>query len=129
VTPVVLFVDDDEDWREALVPRLLRDLPINLWCVGRPERALEILHTTPPDLMITDLLMPASHIDGHRLALESLRLGINTMILSSLPSLGVASVPRVSKDKAVGSLCMEVCRALGWDPKRYCGRREPGAWA
>lgn len=64
----VLVVDDEEDIR-ALVERVLRREGFEVVCATDGEQALELLNDSPPDLMLTDLVM--SGIDGATLLAEA----------------------------------------------------------
>jgi CheY-like chemotaxis protein len=57
----ILFLEDEEEFR-ATVSILLRDLGYNVIEVFTAEKALEMLKTTVPDLIIADIKLPG--IDG-----------------------------------------------------------------
>lgn len=53
----VLIVDDEPDIRE-LLRIVLERAEFNVFDVGNGAEALEIFETNPPDILLTDLLMP-----------------------------------------------------------------------
>jgi CheY-like chemotaxis protein/two-component sensor histidine kinase len=60
----ILVVDDEADARE-LVRAVLENQGAKVTTVGSAEEALAMLHTTSPDLLISDIGMPGT--DGHHL--------------------------------------------------------------
>jgi two-component system cell cycle response regulator CpdR len=64
--PVVLFVEDDDDIREMAVG-YLETAGFRVRAAADGEAALGLLAAQPPDLLITDLVMPG-RIDGFELA-------------------------------------------------------------
>lgn len=96
--PVVLFVEDDPNWREELVPRALRDCNCTLWSTDRPERALEVIQgEDPPDVLLSDIVLLGSFLDGVRLIQSAVKRGIRSIAISSLPGLAPSDVPVVDK--------------------------------
>ena len=63
VDKMILVVDDDEEVREVLVA-VLQAAGFNVTAVGLTEDALEILRTTPPALIVLDLVMPRGTMQG-----------------------------------------------------------------
>ncbi len=57
VQKTILIVDDEEALREALV-KILEDDGYEVIAAESGERAIEILHDYPVDLMLTDIRMP-----------------------------------------------------------------------
>lgn len=57
-TPHLLIVDDEPAVRSA-IRRMLRKEDYRLTCVNSAAEALEVLHADPPDVIISDHLMPA----------------------------------------------------------------------
>jgi DNA-binding NtrC family response regulator len=53
----VLFVDDEVNILKA-VKRMLRHEPWEVVCASRPHEALEILDTTPAQVVVSDQRMP-----------------------------------------------------------------------
>lgn len=65
--PVVLVVDDEELIAETLVS-ILNSAGFTAMAAFDAESALEIAHDVPPEILITDILMPG--MDGIELATE-----------------------------------------------------------
>ncbi|MDB5406679.1 MAG: sensory box protein [Rhodospirillales bacterium] len=64
--PIILFVEDDDDIREMALA-FLRTAGFRVHDAADGEAALALLAAEPPDLLITDLVMPG-RIDGFELA-------------------------------------------------------------
>lgn len=59
--PVVLIVDDDEDFRSALA-EVLRDEGNHVVEAANGQEAIRVLDSLKPDLILVDLIMPV--VDG-----------------------------------------------------------------
>lgn len=60
----ILIVDDNREWRENLSEFLI-DLGYEVMTAANGEEAIRLIDTEPPDLILSDLLMPG--IDGFEL--------------------------------------------------------------
>ena len=84
-TPVILYVDDDPDYREV-VRVILQGRGYELVEASSGEEGLEVYQRTRPDLIIVDLMM--EEVDtGARFAKELKLLG-NTAPIYMLSSVG-----------------------------------------
>ncbi len=77
----VLVVDDDADVR-AVVAKVITKLGHHVWDVADGSEALELLKTTPFDLIISDVYM--ADMDGMELLvrIQQLELGVPVLVIS-----------------------------------------------
>lgn len=77
----VLVVDDDADVR-AVVAKVITKLGHHVWDVADGSEALELLKTTPFDLIISDIYM--ADMDGMELLvrIQQLELGVPVVVIS-----------------------------------------------
>ena len=77
----VLVVDDDADVR-AVVRKVITKLGHHVWDVADGSEALELLKTTPFDLIISDVYM--ADMDGMELLvrIQQLELGVPVVVIS-----------------------------------------------
>ena len=77
----VLVVDDDADVR-AVVGKVIAKLGHHVWDVADGAEALELLKTTPFDLIISDVYM--ADMDGMELLvrIQQLELGVPVVVIS-----------------------------------------------
>ncbi len=75
----ILVVEDDDSVRRLLV-RLLSVEGYRVQEAGSAAAGLEIIHSDPPDLVITDLLMPDT--DGLELIMRIRRSGTSLKIIA-----------------------------------------------
>ena len=53
----ILFIDDESDWLEA-IKTVMDGEPVKVITAGSGEEALEQLHRSKPDLIVSDVRMP-----------------------------------------------------------------------
>ncbi|MBE9118099.1 response regulator transcription factor [Lusitaniella coriacea LEGE 07157] len=63
-TPKLLLVDDEPGLREAVQAYLENDGEFSVQAAGSANEAWELLEQTPPDLVISDIMMP--QVDGYQ---------------------------------------------------------------
>jgi CheY-like chemotaxis protein len=83
--PSILFVEDDDDIREMAVASLKAG-GFRVGAAADGEAALMLLAADPPDLLITDLVMPGS-VDGFELARRAIahRPDLKVLYVSGYP--------------------------------------------
>jgi CheY-like chemotaxis protein len=82
----ILIVDDQPEVRE-LVDVTLRIGDYAIWQAASGDQALEIAHAQHPDLILLDVMMPNSSVDGfevcRQLKSDPLTQGINIVMLTA----------------------------------------------
>src|SRR5471032_700478 len=83
--PIILFVEDDDDIREMAVS-YLETARFRVRAAADGEAALALLAAEPPDLLITDLVMPG-RVDGFELARRAIayRPDLKVLYVSGYP--------------------------------------------
>lgn len=114
---MLLVVDDDEAVRWTL-RRILRGSGCMAKLCGSASEALEFLHTTKADLLLTDVVLGKS--DGLQLARDARRIQPNLKVLFmtgyARGKLDELSLPHLSKPFAAGELLTRIRQALGQPP-------------
>jgi CheY-like chemotaxis protein len=95
-----ILVADDDPVNRTLVYRLLSGLGFEMQRAGNGLEALQLIKLSPPDLLITDLVMP--QVDGMELV-RTLRADARTQ---SIPVIALsASASEYSRDEALRQGC------------------------
>jgi CheY-like chemotaxis protein len=83
--PTILFVEDDDDIRD-MAAAYLRTAGFGVSAAADGEAALKLLAAAPPDLLVTDLVMPG-RVDGFELARRAIahRPGLKVLYVSGYP--------------------------------------------
>jgi CheY-like chemotaxis protein len=110
----VLIVDDDPDVQKLIVRMLHSFAPaMQIATASTGEQALAMLHTSPPDLLMVDIIMQGQEMDGWQLvtqknADEQLRyipvIFVSAQDPSAVPIASPAMVVSIDKGLSAGKL-------------------------
>lgn len=96
----VLYVEDNEDW-QGLVQRILSGSGFDVRTTDRAELAIEsMMSEDPPDVLVSDLVLVGSFIDGARLLEMARRKGIRAVALSETPRMAPLGCRAIDKGSA-----------------------------